>query len=136
MTTSAMSDKPATAAKAAARQPAALKLKAEGKTDAALVEALRVVEAGLRSGRLTARQVEMVLDVCLAAKLPRVGEMVALAAGDNLLSAKALLRLAQGARRQKKADAVHAYIGQARKKGLAPLAAKAADKLESQMAGG
>jgi hypothetical protein len=107
------------------------KLKDEGKVDAALIESLRALESGLRSGHLKARHVELAIDVCLDAKLPRIGEALAGMVGDDLLSAKSLVRLAQTARRLKKPDAVQDYVARARAKGLTSPLAKAADKLEA-----
>jgi hypothetical protein len=109
------------------------KLKGEGKADAALIASLRAVEAGLRLGRLTSRHVELAIDTCLDAKLPRIGEVLAAFVGDDLLSAKALIRLARAARRLKKPEAVRDYIGRARAKGLTSLAAKSADRLEADI---
>jgi hypothetical protein len=119
----------------AGRHAEAVRLKTEGQHDAALAEALRVLDMGLKSGRLSSRNVEMVLEVCLAAKLPRVGEVLAKAAGEGLLSAKALLRLAQCAHRQKNPSAVRGYVEQARRKGLSAPGAKAADRLQSLIEG-
>jgi hypothetical protein len=110
------------------------KLKDEGKFDAAVIESLRALELGLRSGHLKARHVELAIETCLDAQLPRIGEGLAAMVGDNLLSAKALVRLAQTARRQKKSAAVQDYIGRARAKGLTVLLAKAADKIEAETA--
>lgn len=110
------------------------RLKEEGKSEAALIESLHAIELGMRSGRLTKRHVELAIDTCLDAKLPRIGEALGALVGDHLLSAKALVRLAQAARRLKRPEAVRDYLERARSKDLTPIGAKVADRLEAEAA--